>query len=67
MSGLSVLPNPPRREWMTRTMVADYLGVSLRTVDSWTKDRGLPAHKRGNAVRFDRAEVDDWFSGRSAA
>ena len=60
MGELRVLPPPPVRDWMTKAQVAEHLQVSVRTVDAWRTSRGLPAHKRGGLVRFDRGEVDEW-------
>jgi excisionase family DNA binding protein len=49
-------------EWMTRAQVADYLGVSLRTVARYIDLNQLRAYKRGpRAVRILKSDVDKMF------
>lgn len=57
-------PTTPR--WMTRREAAEYLRVSLRTLDNLRAYNDLPAtHLRGRAVRFDRLALDEWASART--
>lgn len=55
--------------WMTRKEVADYLEVSVDTVDRWARAGLLIAYKtkvpggRKNIVRFRRSDVERFFYG----
>ncbi len=54
----------PREAILTITEVAEWLGVSDRTVKSWPLPRlRLP----GNTVRFSAGEVLDYLTGRKSA
>lgn len=46
---------------ITKKQLAEKWGVSERTVDQWRSDHGLPAVKIGNVLRFNEAEVMEWF------
>jgi excisionase family DNA binding protein len=50
-----------RREFATKQEVADRYRVSVRTIDSWMKSRGMPFFKIGKAVRFCVHDTDEWF------
>jgi len=62
------LPKPEGKEelpeLLTRQQVADYLSVSLKTVDNLTKDGLLKKHYIAGSPRFKRKEVravaDTW-------
>ena len=47
--------------WMTRKAVAEYLGVSQRTIDQWAIEGKLRAPRKisGGALRYHRDEVDE--------
>jgi ribonucleoside-diphosphate reductase alpha chain len=53
---------------MTVREVADYLSVSPGTVRSWVSQCYIPHARRGRAVRFHRARIDEWLArgGRHA-
>lgn len=44
-------------EWLTRKEVAEYLSVSVGTVDGLVRQGVLPKHSVGGLVRFKRPEV----------
>ena len=44
---------------MSREDAAQYLGVSVSTIDRWSKDNLITAHKIGRSVRFYRNELDE--------
>jgi len=44
--------------------VAEYCGVSERTVRSWLQHRGLPAIRIGRVLRFEPASVRAWLAER---
>lgn len=58
--------------WVTIAEVAKHLGVTERTVQTWVRERDLPAHKVGGEgphrtpVRFLLSEVDTWLRGAAA-
>jgi excisionase family DNA binding protein len=54
--------------WLNRRQIAAHLGVSVRTVERWCAERGMPSHKRfeHGHVKFRRSEVDDWYTGRDS-
>jgi PTS system nitrogen regulatory IIA component len=49
-----------KHEIMTLPEVAEYLGVSERTIYDWAQKRKIPAAKLGNAWRFKRSVLDRW-------
>lgn len=49
---------------MTKPELAEYLQVSLGTIDNMVR-RGLPRVKLNSAVRFDLAEVLAWAERRT--
>lgn len=60
LSNLLPAPAEPFHDYpelMTRRQTADLLGVSLATLDLWTKERRLVKHRLGSAVRFRKSEV----------
>lgn len=46
------------KEYISRFEVAQLLGVSTVTVDSWTKKDRLIAYRIGNRIRYNRKEVE---------
>jgi len=53
-------------EIMTLPEVAEYLGVSERTVYGWAQKGKIPAAKLGSAWRFKRSEIERWRRDRDA-
>lgn len=47
--------------------VADYLSVSVRTVEAWRHNRTGPTGYllRGRALRYKRGEVDAWVNAQA--
>ena len=45
---------------LSRKELAKIFNVNIRTIDNWVK-AGMPSHKIGNTVRFDKEEVIKWF------
>ena len=53
--------NPSEREYLDKKQLADYFGMSERTINHFLK-RGIPHFRVGRkALRFKRAEADAWF------
>lgn len=40
--------------------VAEYLSVSIRTVQDWVYKKTIPYRKVGRGVRFNIAEIERW-------
>ena len=54
--------------WIDAKQVAEHLGVSLRTVRTWTAAGKLPSHRAGpKLVRYDVNEVDEALRWADAA
>ena len=52
------LPTPTTApELITRKETAEILGISLPTLNEWTKNGTLPAQRIGTRVRYNRATV----------
>lgn len=50
------------KEFLTEAQVADALAVTVNAVRGWRpKGMGPPFYKIGGAVRYDKAEVDDFI------
>lgn len=56
VSGLTPAPEPAP-ELITRKETAHILGISLPTLNEWTKNGTLPAQRIGTRVRYQRANV----------
>ena len=57
------LPGALPGDILTSERAANYLGVERSTLDSWRRERGLPALKiSGKVVLFSRAALDHWVS-----
>jgi excisionase family DNA binding protein len=55
--------NPLTKPLMSAREVAEYLGISLRTVWRWNASAKLPAPMRhGRVVRWRRTEVEDFVT-----
>lgn len=53
----------PREGYLTKRGVADYLGVSTRTVERYQAAMGLPGYRVGGRNLYRRTEVDSWVAG----
>ncbi len=49
----------PKTELMTRFEVADWLGISLMTLHTWSKKGILKSYRIGNKIRYKKAEILD--------
>jgi excisionase family DNA binding protein len=49
-----------RRRFLSKEALAEYLGVSTRTIKTW-RARGLPGRKVGREVMFELSEVEQWI------
>jgi len=57
---------PPSSPWMCRKEAADYLGISLPTLDRYRRTEGLPFHVRGGRAFFHRRQLDAFILGEAA-
>jgi len=49
-------------------VVADYIGVSLKTLEKWRNERRGPAHVRiGRLVRYRQSDLDTWLRHQTVA
>lgn len=55
---------PARPEFITRQQVADWLTVSIQTVDKLLRNKVLNAYRVGRCVRLRREEVLAYVEGR---
>jgi len=63
---LSAAQRPPPSPWMCRKEAADYLGISLPTLDRYRRKEGLPFHVRGGRAFFHRYQLDAFIFGEAA-
>jgi len=47
-----------KEEWLTRKEVTEILGISLSTLNNWSKDGTIPGYRIGSLVRYKRSEID---------
>ena len=50
------------KQLLNKKETAIFLGISSNTLDSWIQ--GLPHHKVGKILRFDRKEITSWLRSR---
>lgn len=46
---------------LSKRQMCEILQVSVRTLDYWRSNYGLPTMKLGQVCRFDEKEVMEWF------
>jgi excisionase family DNA binding protein len=46
--------------WLSVEEIAAHLGVQRDTVYKWVRLKGMPHHKVGRLVKFQKAEIDRW-------
>jgi len=46
------------RRWLTSDEAAEYLAISVRTLQRWTGERKVPSSRIGEVVRYDRGDLD---------
>ncbi len=60
----------PRQVLQSWKEIASYLRVTVRTVQRWEKESGLPVHRQGTGqkarVLAYADEIDDWMTGHQA-
>lgn len=53
--------NTLRKQFLTKKELAEYLGLSVFTIDSWVSQRReVPFVKMGRRVMFDIGDVQAW-------
>ena len=58
---MTAAKNTLRRQFLTKKELADYLGLSVFTIDSWVSQRReVPFVKMGRRVMFDMEDVRAW-------
>lgn len=52
---------------LTERQVAEYLNLSLRTIQRWrVEGKGPPVLCAGNRQRYRKADVDEWLRRRTS-
>jgi len=60
-SAPSKTPVNESQRFMTKKQLAELLGLSVYTIDSWVSERReIPFVRMGRRVKFDRADIDEW-------
>ncbi len=49
--------------WWRKKQLAEWLGVSERTIERWTAD-GMPCRRIHRTVRYRPSEVEAWIGAR---
>lgn len=49
-------------EFLTMQATAEYLGLKVSTIQSYTRGRKLPHYKRGSSIYFKKSELNDYIS-----
>lgn len=52
---------PPGSRWLTRQQTANYIGISVKTVDLWARTGKLKRNYIKGSPRFDRELIDQSF------
>lgn len=50
------------REYMDKSQLLVYLGISYSTLDTWIKENHLPYIKIGGKWVFKKSAVDNWYN-----
>ena len=50
---------------MNKKETADYLKMSIPSIDRYMKSEELPYKKIGKSVRYVRAEIDEWLEKKN--
>jgi len=58
-------PIPPDRLVLRPREAAAALGISERTLWTWSKTRGLPTIRLGQTVRFPTAQLLEWIESQT--
>ena len=53
--------------WLSVEEIAVYLGVQRDTVYKWKRLKGMPHHKVGRLVKFQKAAIEKWVKSGKAA
>jgi len=64
-----VIQFPPRGDfdpWLNKAQVAAHLCLSVRTVERFVAEQGLPSRMVGGQRRFKLSEVEEWARRKGA-
>tara|TARA_A100001011_G_scaffold326443_1_gene349975 strand:+ start:309 stop:503 length:195 start_codon:yes stop_codon:yes gene_type:complete len=50
---------------MNKEEVADYLKLSIPSIDRYMKNEGLPYSKIGKSVRYIREDIESWVRSKN--
>lgn len=54
----NIQPTPPELRFISRSEVCKLFGVSLPTIDNWTRTGKLKGYRIGNRIRYKASEVE---------
>jgi len=49
---------------MTYSDTAEYLEVTVRTVQRWMRKLGLPYYRIGGRIYFNKSDLDEWLKSQ---
>jgi len=52
------------KKYLSPKDLAEYLGISLRTVYLWTSLRQIPFYRLGRLVRYSQKEIESWMKNK---
>jgi len=52
------------KKYLSPKDLAEYLGISLRTVYLWTSLRQVPFYRLGRLTRFSKIEIEIWMKNK---
>lgn len=59
LSNLNIQTPPEKVEFITRKETAQILGISLVTLNEWTKTGTLQGYRIGSRVRYKKTEIEN--------
>ena len=51
-------------QYVDKSYVASYLGMSVRTIEDLTSKRQLPTYKFGSSIRYRFGDIREWAQSR---
>jgi len=52
--------------WLSVQKIAEYLGISIKSIYRWVEPDKIPAHKIKKYWKFQFSEVNTWISGEAS-
>jgi excisionase family DNA binding protein len=58
-------PSWSTEPWLSKTQAAEHLGVTVRCLTNWQRDRQMPFTRVGGVNLYRRSELDRWAAARA--